>query len=133
MRAILIILAVTLLACTLSSVPPTPEPFPTFDPALQFITPPAPGAAQSFGAVTPTLEITGAGMGDGATMGANPNCPQPPGWITYVVESGDTLGLLSLQTDTPVADLATANCISDADTLYAGQIIYLPIQPVVTQ
>jgi hypothetical protein len=139
MRVILIILALMLLACTLSSVPPTqtPAPFPTIDPALQFSAPLTPNAAQSFGAVTltPTLEITGAGMGDGTTgavMGANPNCPQPVGWIAYVVEAGDTLGLLSAQTDTPVADLAAGNCISDADTLYLGQTIYLPRQPVVS-
>lgn len=136
MKILLALLAFMLLACTLSSVPPTPTtaPFPTTDPALQFSTPFAPDA-NSFGAATPTLDISGAGMGDGTTTGTtlapNPNCPQPPGWITYVVESGDTLGLLSLQTDTPVADLAAANCITDQDTLFVGQVIYLPTQPVV--
>lgn len=146
MRNLLAIFALMLMACTLSSVPPTqtPAPFPTADPALQFVSPIAPDAASQSGFITltPTLDFgltqpTGAGMGDGTTGGAviapNANCPQPVGWITYLVESGDTLGLLSLQTDTPVADLATANCITDTDTLYTGQTLYLPRQPIVSQ
>ncbi len=139
MRILLAILALTLLACTLSSVPaiPTSAPFPTIDPALQFSTP-LPGSAQSFGVITPTLDVTGAGMGDGTTTGgaltsSNPNCPQPIGWILYTIEAGDTLSLLSTQTNTAVADLQTANCITDVDTLYTGQVIYLPSQPIITQ
>lgn len=132
MRIHLALLALMLLACTLSNVPPTPTtaPFPTTDPALQFSTPFAPDQT-GLSAATPTLDISGVGSGDGSTLATNPNCPQPPGWITYVVESGDTFGLLSLQTDTPVADLAAANCVTDQDTLFVGQVIYLPTQPVV--
>ncbi len=132
MRTLLALLAFMLMACTLSSVPPTPTtaPFPTLDPALQFSTPFAPDSSQTLGFVTPTLDIAGSGS---AVIPPNANCPQPPGWITYLVESGDTLGLLSLQTDTTVADLAAANCITDQDILYVGQVMYLPTQPVVSQ
>ena len=140
MRIIWAILALTLMACSLSNVPATPTspPFPTSDP-LTFTTPiPASGQSLTTITLTPTLDVTGAGMGDGSTTGgaltsSNPNCPQPVGWILYTIEAGDTLGLLSVQTDTPVADLQTANCITDVDTLYSGQVIYLPSQPVVTQ
>ncbi|MBE2267154.1 MAG: LysM peptidoglycan-binding domain-containing protein [Anaerolinea sp.] len=130
--AALALIALTLLACTLSNVPPTPTtaPFPTLDPALQFSTPlPGSGLIQSTATLDP---FSGSAGATGALTGSNPNCPQPPGWLLYTVESGDTLSLLSVQTNTAVTDLATANCITDTDTLYVGQVIYVPTTPIVS-
>lgn len=127
---VLAFLALAGLACNLSATPPTPTPaplptteplpfFPTTDPAL---------------ALTPTLDFTGGTTGSGgAVVGSDPNCIAPQGWITYTVEAGDSLGLLAMQTDSTVEELATSNCMTDPDSLYVGQVIYLPRVPVVTQ
>jgi rare lipoprotein A len=42
----------------------------------------------------------------------------------YVVQSGDTLSEIALQTGTTVEYLAAANGVADPDLIYAGQTIY---------
>jgi uncharacterized protein len=62
---------------------------------------------------------------------ANPSptvCGAPSGWVTYIVQPGDTLFGLSQSLGVPVNDLRTANCL-ESDQLYAGQVLYVPYQP----
>lgn len=65
----------------------------------------------------------------GPIEGINPACPPPPGWIPYTVQSGDSLGLLAVQTNSSIAELVTANCLADPDQIYSGQVLFLPRQP----
>lgn len=63
----------------------------------------------------------------------NPNCASTPaGWIPYVVEAGDSLGLLASQTESTVDELTVGNCLQTADSILLGDTIYLPRQPVIS-
>ena len=129
------LLALAAMACNLSSTPPTPTsaPFPTTEPIPLFPTS-DPALGNPAFALTPTIDFAGGTTGGGgAVVGSDPNCIAPQGWITYTVETGDSLGLLAMQTDSTVNELATSNCMTDPDSLYVGQVIYLPRVPVVTQ
>jgi LysM repeat protein len=52
----------------------------------------------------------------------------PPGWVAYRVRFGDTLMILARQTGATVAEIMTANCLSDT-VIYSGTRLYLPILP----
>jgi hypothetical protein len=63
----------------------------------------------------------------------NPDCPATPStWISYTVETGDSLGLLAEQTSSSVDELVAGNCMANPDSLFVGQVIYLPRQPVIS-
>lgn len=55
-------------------------------------------------------------------------CQPPPTWITYAVQTGDTLNSLATRTNVSVFDLQQVNCL-DSFTIQAGQTIYLPFTP----
>ncbi len=58
-----------------------------------------------------------------------PPCGTPPaGWITYLVQPGDTLSQLAQWAGVSVDILARGNCLSSTD-LRAGQRLYLPSPP----
>lgn len=116
--ALLLILLIA--ACNLTRNAPTPTPLatqgtplPTFPPGTfnPSVTP--------FDLNPPTLDPN-----DGT-------CPQPVGWVAYVVETGDSLGALAEATGSTVAALEAANCMTNADTLFVGETIWLPNDPVV--
>jgi len=130
---IVMLIVVALAGCNLSTTAPIPTPrsslftptntFPPGRTALPSLTPfdfsnpnptPLPAASQ----------VTGGG-------GTGTNCISPVGWVAYAIESGDTLNLLAEATDTTAQALTQANCITNPDTLIVGQIIYLPMEPVV--
>jgi hypothetical protein len=50
--------------------------------------------------------------------------------LTYQVKEGDTLGALAIQFNVSVADLLIVNNLDDPDSLYIGQIIYIPTAPL---
>lgn len=50
-------------------------------------------------------------------------------WLTYVVQSGDTLYSLAQDTGTTVEELMLANCLYD-NRIYVGQILYVPRFPI---
>lgn len=107
-----------MLACNLSTTSPTSTPFPTFTPLPL---------------VAPTLLPDSLLLTPLAPLGTNSLCPAtPPGWIPYVVEPGDTLGLLADQTTSSVDEITQGNCRTDADTLLVGETLYLPRQPVLS-
>jgi hypothetical protein len=119
LRALLFapLLLLLLLACNLTNVPRTPTPQPTAVPLILPTTPPiiAPGTI-----ITPV----GGGVSPSST------CPfTPTTWIAYTVQPGDSIGALSIAVDTPMQDLVTNNCLQDANSLFADQVIYLPRLP----
>jgi rare lipoprotein A len=77
----------------------------------------------------------GGGYGAGYSTGAGHSTHAPTqsyaapdqseaGGGAYVVQSGDTLYEIALQTGTTVEYLAAANGIADPDVIYAGQTLY---------
>jgi hypothetical protein len=50
--------------------------------------------------------------------------------LTYQVKEGDTLGALAAQFNVSVADLLLVNNLDDPDSLYIGQILYIPTAPL---
>jgi len=71
---------------------------------------------------------TDSGVPISATMKATPTF----GLLSYQVKEGDYLGALAVQFNVSVADLLTVNRLTDPDSLYVGQIIYIPNSPLAT-
>jgi LysM repeat protein len=56
-----------------------------------------------------------------------PPLPYPPSGGTYIVQWGDTLGIISAKTGASVSGLLAVNPqITNPSLIYAGQVIYLP-------
>lgn len=53
----------------------------------------------------------------------------PPGWVAYIVRQGDTLFRLSVVLGVSQYQLQAANCIVGTETIYAGQVLYVPFLP----
>ncbi|MEP7291163.1 MAG: LysM domain-containing protein [Chloroflexota bacterium] len=120
-----LLLAMPLLACNLSRTPPTPT-----------VSPDLPTQATSF---APTLfasitPLPGTGSGTTATQPVpgigTTTCTPPSGWLQYTIEAGDSLGALAEATGSTIQDLINGNCMSDPDTLFTGQLIYVPRSPI---
>lgn len=63
------------------------------------------------------------------TATSTPCTPTPPqGWLSYVVQPGDTLYSLALRYDISIQEIMEVNCLA-SDYLYAGQRLYLPSLP----
>ncbi len=50
--------------------------------------------------------------------------------LIYEIKEGDTLGALAVQFNVSVADIMTVNDLTDPDSVYVGQIIYIPTAPL---
>lgn len=118
--ALIALLALMCAACNLERRTPIPIPTAAAQPTATRILPTA------IPSITP-LPGVGAPSGGGVPL---PNCPQPSGWITYVVQTGDSLGALAANTGTTINALAQANCLDNPDSLFSGQTIYLPRVPI---
>ena len=119
-----VVFALALVACNLSAAPLTPTPAPATEiPLFLPSATPFSGLNTTPGATTASVPVEG----------LNPNCPLPPGWMTYTVEAGDSMGLLAQQTDSTITELTQANCLDNADSIYVGQVLYVPRAPVVSQ
>jgi LysM repeat protein len=102
------------LACSLSNVPPTAIPTNT----------PVPLVLPSVATLPPL------GNPAIAPVSPNPNCPfTPPTWVAYTVQPGDSLGVISVNVDTPIDELVTNNCLESADSIFIEQVLYLPRLP----
>jgi LysM repeat protein len=53
-------------------------------------------------------------------------CGAPAGWVTYIVQPGDTLFRLSQLYRISVADLQQANCLGASTLLHTGQALHVP-------
>lgn len=122
-------------ACTLdgSGAPtPTVTLLATFPPpAAPIATEPPPVTV----VVTQVTEVAQIAVTQVVAVNAAPpavittTCAQPTGWLPYTVVAGDTLGVLAISTFTSVAELATANCVTNPDLIYVGQTLYIPRAP----
>ncbi|MEJ5202969.1 MAG: LysM peptidoglycan-binding domain-containing protein [Anaerolineales bacterium] len=52
-------------------------------------------------------------------------CPVPKNWVTYTIQSGDSLESLAQKHNTSVKDLKKANCLI-SEKLLPGTLLYLP-------
>lgn len=59
-------------------------------------------------------------------------CGPPPGWIQYIVQSGDTLYHLSQAFGVDYHLLQQANCLGNSTLIYAGQRLWVPNVPTRT-
>lgn len=56
-----------------------------------------------------------------------PTCMPNPEWKdTYTVQSGDTLGAISIAAGVTLRDMQANNCLTDRDFLVIGQILHVP-------
>lgn len=53
-------------------------------------------------------------------------CSSPPGWVGYIAQAGDTLWSISTRTGESVEALRLANCLENADLIFAGQHLSVP-------
>ena len=111
------------LACNLSRTAPTPTANPVQP--TQAITSVAPTL---FASITP-LGFSGGTNATAVPVGGTP-CAVPGNWVQYTVEDGDSLGVLATATGTTIQNIVSANCLNDPDTLFTGQVIYLPTSPI---
>jgi LysM repeat protein len=56
-------------------------------------------------------------------------CGAPAGWVTYTVQTGDSLIGLAKATGTSVAEIQYANCLEDETNILVGQRLKLPQSP----
>lgn len=78
---------------------------------------------------TPAMNML-AGTTSGSQQGANPTATpctpyRPEGWVTYMIQPGDTLSALSLRSNVSVATLMRVNCLSSS-LIYSGFRLYGP-------
>lgn len=59
-------------------------------------------------------------------------CGAPRGWVSYVVQPGDTLFSLSQLFRVSVADLQRANCLGNSTFIQAGKVLKVPNVPTST-
>src|SRR5690606_38290742 len=93
---------------------------PTFTATLT-ATPPLTSTATSTPSATPTATVTPAITTTGCVA------VQPAGWVTYSVQSGDTLSGLAAPTGSTLAQLISVNCLENPRLLVSGQQLYLPM------
>lgn len=81
---------------------------------------------------TPAATVTlSSGTGNiGTGNNTNPNCTPRTDWPVMVVAFGDTLGVIATLTNTTVDALVQANCLLDADAIFAGQQLRVPVVPI---
>ncbi|NUT48940.1 MAG: LysM peptidoglycan-binding domain-containing protein [Saccharothrix sp.] len=63
---------------------------------------------------------------DGAPAPTPAPQPAPSGWVSYVIQPGDTLSGIAARTGTTVAELAARNCVGNPDLIYAGNTLSVP-------
>lgn len=110
----------TMAACNLSQEAPVTPTIITSTPV--FVAP------DTLLSVTPLPGVAPTSVNDDGSA-PSPDCPYPAGWIAYTLQPGDSLGSLADQTDTTVDQLLQSNCLVNADTIYAGEPLYLPSIP----
>jgi LysM repeat protein len=106
------------LACNLGS-PINPRATATRAPTLV--------AVLSTNTPNPTMTATTASSDFGQI---SPGCIPRSDWPTMIVAQGDTLSGIASRTGATVDDLVSANCMTNADALIAGQSLRVPVVPV---
>jgi len=112
------------MACSLISDNPEPTAAPT-----SFVPPVTPTplvVTATPGPATATAQPTTAPQPTNRPQVNNPPCQIPTGWVQYRVVSGDTLSAIARRTGTTVNQLVTGNCLSNANAIEAGWVLYVP-------
>jgi spore germination protein YaaH len=52
----------------------------------------------------------------------------PTDWFIYIVQPGDTLTTIAARTGSTVQELVTRNCLPNADAIFVGQGLFVPIE-----
>lgn len=125
-------LALAALACNLgggSDATPVPTPLPTSTPPALTSSPQVTDTPQ-FVIVTATPTPTGAAVTN-RTLAAPTlvNCTPQTTWPVYTVVAGDTLSRIAERVGSTVAQLASANCLSNTGLIFVGQRLYVPALP----
>ncbi|MBN1963482.1 MAG: LysM peptidoglycan-binding domain-containing protein [Anaerolineae bacterium] len=113
---------------------PTASVTPTVTEAAATPTPDTPTHTPT-GVITATSTATGTPTLTPATIEATDSTlaacvpTLPDGWVTYTVQSGDTLSHLAAATGTTPEELMVINCIEDVRLIVAGQPVFLPNTP----
>jgi len=77
--------------------------------------------------LTPQTDVpTDSGLPEAGTVEATPTIKM----LVYQVKEGDSLGALAIQFNLSIDDLLLANDLADPDSLYAGQLLYIPTAPL---
>jgi LysM repeat protein len=63
---------------------------------------------------------------------SNQSCTKPSGWITYTVQSGDTLFKISRQFQTSVSEIQTGNCMGSSTKIITGTRLWVPNNATLT-
>lgn len=121
------------LAPTSTPIPPTEDPpkdtptatkTPTVTPTSSPTTRPQPTSTVT---PTPSPEPTT------VVMVAEQSCGNvPDGWVSYIVQRGDTISQLSMRSGATINEIVQANCLS-LNILYSGTRIFLPSTAPVRQ
>ncbi|MBZ0295160.1 MAG: LysM peptidoglycan-binding domain-containing protein [Anaerolineae bacterium] len=121
--------AEVIIAPTDTAVPVTLEPSPTPPPDT-------PTAVQVFtggATLTPNLPVTATipplTLVFPPTATPLPCVPREDWTGTYTIQAGDTLFAIASNFGLTTAELQTANCIDDANSIFAGEDIRIPLQP----
>lgn len=106
----------------MSPVPVLPSPTPLSP------TPTVPAApiASDTQMALPTLPILPSVTPGYQASATAVSCGTPYGWVTYIVQAGDTLYRLSLAYDITVTRLQQANCMGTSTLLTTGQTLFVP-------
>lgn len=56
-------------------------------------------------------------------------CEPPWGWVSYLVQEGDTLESLADYYNLGASKIQQANCMGDRSDIWPGQVIYVPVEP----
>jgi hypothetical protein len=59
-------------------------------------------------------------------VSASGQCIVPNGWQPYTIQAGETLALIAQLYNLTSDQLAAANCMSNPDLIYEGQVIAVP-------
>ncbi|MBI5928958.1 MAG: LysM peptidoglycan-binding domain-containing protein [Chloroflexi bacterium] len=80
--------------------------------------------------LTPTATATTNSGNSNTGNNTNPNCTPRTDWPVMVVSSGDTLSGIAERTGSTVETLVQANCLLNADAIFAGQQLRVPLVPI---
>ncbi|MBI5957190.1 MAG: LysM peptidoglycan-binding domain-containing protein [Chloroflexi bacterium] len=96
----------------------TATPTLTFTPTLRYTLTFTP-----YPTLTPSITPFG---GERTSTPVASGCVIPERWVSYTIQSGDTLFALAQRFRIGLAELASANCITEANNITAGLVLYVP-------
>lgn len=68
----------------------------------------------------------GGNSGPGSNSGSGSGCGSHDGWSDYHVRSGDTLSGIASRSGTSADDIASSNCIDNANHIRSGDVLLVP-------